>query len=55
MADPELQRVQGLVEAARQRLLLALGRQSWLQRQEHTVAADAILAELQKVLRTRPA
>jgi hypothetical protein len=55
MPEPEVLKVQALVEAARQRLNLALNRDSWLQRQEHTVAADELLAEAQQVLRTRPA
>lgn len=50
--NPEVVKVQQLVEAARQRLTLALNRpDSWLQRQENTIAADKLLAEAQKVLR----
>lgn len=49
--DPESLKVESLVEAARQRLNLALNRESWLARQQHTIAADELLAEVQKVLR----
>lgn len=52
--DPKVVNVETLVEAARQRLNLALNRESWLQRQEHTIAADELLAEVQKVLRIGP-
>lgn len=53
--NPEVLKVQALVEAARQRLMLALTRESPMRRQEHTVAADELLAQAQQVLRTSTA
>jgi len=47
-----VQKVEDLVEAARQRLNMALNRESWLARQQHTVAADELLEQAQKLLRT---
>ncbi len=55
MPDPEqptAQKVEGLVEAARQRLTLALTRETWLRRSEYVERADELLAEVQRLLRS---
>ena len=55
MAETEVKKLAGLVEAARQRLLLARSRETFLKAREQTEAADELLAEAQKVLRTSTA
>jgi hypothetical protein len=59
MPIPDIQKIEGLVEAARQRLALAHDQQaeSWrkqsvLRARENTLAADELLAQAQQVLRT---
>lgn len=62
MATPELKRAAGLIEAARQRLLLAANRnnvhkvkrplEALFYMREHVNAVDELLAEAEKVLQT---
>jgi hypothetical protein len=57
MPDQDVQKVENLLEAARQRLTLALaplsnGARDWYRRQEHTAAADELLARAQRMLKT---
>jgi len=52
IAAPEVQKVQHLVEAARQRLVLAADPQaSFFRVREHAAAADELLAKAVQVLR----
>lgn len=53
MSDQEVLKAQHLAEAARQRLNIALTRESPMVRQDHMLEADALLAQLQKVLRAQ--
>lgn len=53
MPEPEVLKVQQLLEAARQRLILACDpKASFFRVREHTQAADEILAQAVQVLRT---
>lgn len=51
MADTEITKLRGILEATRQRLMLALSRESPIRRQEHVRAADELLDQAERMLR----